>query len=133
MTVTWADSTRNAMLEAWETDIGASAIFRIYTGAPPLHVADAQTGTKLAEFTLAADWATAASGGVKGLANLPLSTTGLADGNAGHYAIYASNGTTCKERGTVAAAGADAIIDNIAIATGQTVKVTGFQKTMPGA
>jgi hypothetical protein len=135
MTVTWSNTVRNAMLDAWEVAIGVSAILRIYTGAPPATVATAESGTLLAEFTLASDWAGNAAGGIKSLSGTPLSTTGLAAANAGHYSLYAADGTTCHERGTVTVTGGggDATIDNISIAIGQTVKVTAFQKTMPGA
>jgi hypothetical protein len=135
MTVTWSDTVRNAMLDQWETSIGVSAIVRIYSGAAPTHVSDAQTGTKLAEFALASDWAGPSASGVKAMTGTPLSTTGIAAGTAGHYAIYATDGTTCHERGSITATGGggDMTIDNTSIAVGQTVKVTQFQKTMPGA
>lgn len=135
MTVTWSDAVRNAMLDGWEVALGVSAILRIYSGAAPTQVSDAQTGTKLAEFTLASDWAGNAAGGVKAMTGTPLSTTGITNGTAGHYAIYASDGVTCHERGsiTVTGGGGDMTIDNTSIASGQTVKITAFQKTMPGA
>jgi hypothetical protein len=137
MTVTWSAAVRNTMIDAWETAIGGTPFLRIYTGAPPAHTADAQTGTLLAEYHLGANWADDAAGGVKALAalSLPLTTVGLALGNAGHYVIVATDGVTTHERGTVTASGGggDATIDNVSIAIGQTVKVTSFQKTMPGA
>src|SRR5438876_250387 len=125
MAVTWSDTVRNTMLDAWETALGVSAILRVYTGAPPTHVSDAQTGTKLVEYALASDWASAAAGWVKAISGTSLSSVGLAAGSAGHYAIYASDGTTCHERGTVTATGGggDMTIDNVSIAVGQTVKV----------
>lgn len=135
MTVTWSNAVRDQMLDQWEAALGVSAILRIYSGAPPTQVSDAESGTLLAEFTLAADWAGASAAGVKAMTGVPLSTTGVAAGTAGHYSIYASNGTTCHERGTITATGGggDMTIDNTSIAIGQTVKITQFQKTMPGA
>ena len=84
---------------------------------------------------MASDWAAAASGGSKALNNLPLSTTGLAPGTAAHYRIYASDGTTCHEQGSITATGGggDMTIDNTSIASGQTVNITGFTKTEPHA
>ena len=135
MTVTWSAGIRNAMLDCWEQAIGPDALFRLYTGDPPTHVSDPQTGTKLAEFELEGDWSLPAAGGVKGIAALPLGTPGLALGIAGHYAIYASDGVTCHERGTITGTGGggDAIINNTSIDVGQTVNLISFQKTMSGA
>ena len=84
---------------------------------------------------MASDWAAVASGGSKALNNLPLSTTGLAAGTAAHYRIYASDGTTCHEQGSITATGGggDMTIDNTSIASGQTVSITGFTKTEPHA
>jgi hypothetical protein len=135
MPVKWSAVLRNALLDTWESAIGASAIIRVYTLAPPADVAAAETGVLLAEFILAADWAAAAAGGVKALSGVPLETVGVAAGTAGHYTIYASNGTTRHEQGTitVTGGGGDMTIDNAVIAIGQTVKITSFQKTAPGA
>jgi len=51
-----------------------------------------------------------------------------ATGTAGHFRIYASDGTTCHAQGTITATGGggDMTLDNTSIATGQTVTVTTF-------
>jgi hypothetical protein len=123
------------LLDQWETTIGVSAKLEIFTGSPPANCATSEVGTKLAEFDLASDWAANASAGAKALSSLPLTTTGLAAGNAGHYRILDSTGATCHEQGTVTATGGggDMTIDNVSIASGQTVNATGFSKTAPGA
>ena len=128
MAIGMATSTRNARLDAIETDAGTSAKLVIYTGAAPANCAAATTGTKLAEFDLASDWAAAASGGAKALNNVPLSTTGAAAGTAGYFRLFKSDGTTCVMQGTVTATGGggDMTIDNTSIASGQTVNVTSF-------
>jgi hypothetical protein len=97
--------------------------------------ASADTGTLLIEFVLAADWMSAAASGVVGLNDLPLTGEGVADGEAGHYRIKDSAGTTCHEQGTVSEpdGGGDLIADNVDIAEGQTVTVTEFTKTEGGA
>ena len=131
MALQLAVSTRNARLDAIETDTGVSAKLEIYSGAMPSNCAAATTGTLLAEFDLASDWAAAASGGAKALNNLPLSTTGAAAGTAGYFRLFKSDGTTCQIQGTVTATGGggDMILDNTSIASGQTVTVTAFTIT----
>jgi hypothetical protein len=139
MAMQFAVSTRDARLDAIETDIGQSAKLAIYSGAMPADCASDTTGTLLAEFDLAAsgDWAAAASG-AKSLANLPLSTTGAAAGTAGYFRLFASGqsttpgaGTPCHLQGTVTATGGggDMILDNTSIASGQTVNITSFTIT----
>ncbi len=135
MPVQNSTAVRNAQADAWETAIGTGARLRIYTGAQPANCAAARTGTLLVEYTLASDWAGAASNGGKSLNSLPLSTTASATGTAGHYAIMDSAGTTCHEQGSITATGGggDMTLDNTSITSGQTVNVTGFTKTWPGA
>jgi hypothetical protein len=135
MTVQNSTAVRNAMLDAIETAIGTSAQLWIHTGAMPANCAAARTGTQLIDINLASDWAAAASGGSKSFNNTPISTTALAAGTCGYYSIMDSAGTTCHEQGTVTATGGggDMTIDNAVLASGQTVQVTGFTKTAPGA
>lgn len=135
MTVQWSTSLRNALLDAWETAIGTSAKVYIRTGSPPANCAAADSGDLLAEFDLASDWAAAASGGSKGLNNLPLEETAIASGTAGHYRIKDSAGTTCHEQGTVTASGdgGDMILDGLSVSLGQTLRITAWTKTAPGA
>jgi hypothetical protein len=135
MTVQFSTTVRNGMLDAIETSMGVSAKLQLYTGAMPANCATAASGTKLAEFALASDWAAAASGGSKALSSVPLSVATLAPGTAGYYRFVDSAGTTCHEQGTVTltGGGGDMTIDNTTFTSGQTVQVTGFTKTAPGA
>jgi hypothetical protein len=133
MTVQYSVTLRNAMGDAWEAAMGTSAKIRIYSGAMPASCATAASGTLLAEFALASDWSAAAASGAKTLSSLPLSTTGAAAGTAGYYRFFDTAGTTCHEQGTVATSAADMIIDNASIALSQTVQITGYTKTWPGA
>jgi hypothetical protein len=135
MTVQYSTAVRNAMGDAWETAMGTSAKARIYSGSMPANCGTARSGTLLAEWAMASDWSAAASAGAKTLSSLPLSTTGAAAGTAGYYSIMDSAGTTCHEQGTVTATGGggDMTIDNTSIAASQTVQITGFTKTWPGA
>jgi hypothetical protein len=131
MTIQLSVDVRNARLNAIETAIGTAAIIQIRTGAQPANCAAADSGTELAEFTLASDWAAAAASGSKSLSSTPISTTGSGDGDAGHFRIYESTGTTCHYQGSVTATGGggDLTVDDITIATGQTVNITGWSIT----
>lgn len=135
MTIQRSTAVRNARLDAIETAIGTSAKVRIYTGAPPANCAAARTGTLLVEYALAADWAGAASAGAKSFLSTPISGTAGAAGTAGYYSIMDSAGTTCHEQGTVTVTGGggDVTIDNAVIASGQSVNITGWTVTEPGA
>ena len=135
MTIQFSTTVRNAMLDAIETSMGVSAKLQLYSGAQPANCAAAATGTKLVEYALASDWAAAAAAGSKALSSLPLSTTAIIGGTAGYYRFVDTAGTTCHEQGsvTLSAGGGDMTIDNATFTTGQTVQVTGFSKTAPGA
>ena len=135
MSLQFSTTYRNALLDQLETTIGTSAKLEIFTGSVPANCAASEAGTKLAEFDLASDWAAAASSGSKQLNNLTLSTTGAAAGTAAHFRLFASDGTTCHMQGTVTATGGggDMTVDNTNIASGQTVQVTAFTLTAPGA
>lgn len=135
MAVQFSTSVRNAMLDAIEVTIGTSAVLKIRSGSVPATCATADAGTALVTYSMGSDWASAASSGAKALASLPLSTTAGASGTAAHYRIYASDGTTCHEQGTVTATGGggDMTVDNTSINSGQTVNITAFTKTMGGA
>ncbi len=137
MTVQWSTTLRNAQGDNWESTIGTSAKLEIYSGSMPANCAASTTGTKLVEWDLASDWCAAASGGVKTLNSLPIPFTavGGAPSNAGYYRLFASDGTTCHEQGTVTVTGGggDMTVDNISITSGQGGNITGFSKTWPGA
>jgi hypothetical protein len=135
MTVQWSTTLRNNLLDQWETSIGTSAVVKVFTGSQPADCATADSGTLLVEFDLGSDWAAAASSGSKALSSTPISATAAGTGTAGYYRIYESTATTCHEQGsvTVTGGGGDMTIDNASITTGQTVKITSWTKTAPGA
>lgn len=138
MAVQWSTTLRNALLDQIATTIGASPHIEIWSGAMPANAGTASSGVKLAKFDLAATFSDAAAAGVKNIcksASLPVSTTGLAAGTAGYYRIFATDDSTCHEQGTVTVTGGggDMTIDNTSIAVAQTVQITGFTKTAPGA
>lgn len=116
-----------------ESTVSTSAKLNIFTGTAPANVGTAASGTLIAQYSLASDWAAAASGGTKALNNLPLSTTALATGSAGYFRIYDSANSVCTMQGTVANSGADLNVDNSTINSGQTINITAFTITAPGA
>lgn len=128
MALQYSVAVRNAQLDAVETAIGASAVLKIRTGAPPASVAAADTGTVLATLTLPADWMAAAASGSKAKSGTWEDTSADAAGTAGHFRLYASDGTTAHAQGTVTATGGggDMTVDNTSFAAGQAFTVTGF-------
>lgn len=134
MTIQFSTGLRNALLDQIETTIGTSAVMKIFTGSQPANCATGDSGTLLVVFSLASDWAAAASGGTKAFNNTPISGTAGTTGTAGYYRIYDSGTSTCHEQGAIgtSTATADATIDNTSIVTGQTVQITAFTKTAPG-
>lgn len=128
MAVQLAVSTRNARLDAVETDLGADPILRIRTGAQPADCATADSGTVLAEMTLPSDWMAAASGGTKAKSGTWQDTSANATGTAAHFRIYTSGGV-CKLQGSVGQGSGDLSLDNTSIVSGQTVTITGFTLT----
>jgi hypothetical protein len=128
-------AARNAMLDAIETATGTAARLELRTGAPPATCATADSGTLLISYTMASDWAASASSASKALNNLPLTGSATGTGNAGHWRLKDNAGTTCHAQGTVTATGGggDMTVDNVSIASGQTVNVTGLTFTQGGA
>lgn len=133
MTVQLATSTRNAMLDAIETDAGTSAILKIRTGAQPANCAAADSGSVLATVNLQSDWMAAASGGTKAMSGTWQDASADGSGTAAHYRLYKSDGTTCIMQGTVTATGGggDMTVDNTSFAATQPFNVTGFTLTAP--
>ena len=105
MAIQLSVAARNAMLDAIETAIGASAIMKIRTGAVPASCATADAGTVVATLNLPADYMADALGGVKALTGSWSDSAADAAGVAGHYRIYASDGVTCHAQGAVTATG----------------------------
>lgn len=131
MAIQLSTAVRNARLDAIETTIGATAVMRIRTGAPPANCGTADSGTVLATLTLPSDWMAAASGGTKAYTAPWADSSADNAGTAGHFRIYDSGGTVCGMQGTVTATGGggDMTVDNTSFAAGQAFSVTGFTLT----
>lgn len=121
-------TVKNAALDALESAIGTAPVLKIRTGAVPAAITDADSGTVLATLTLPTDWMAAASGGQKALNGTWEDINADADGTAGHFRIYAADGTTQHIQGSVSASGGggDMIVDSVAFTTGQTFTVSVF-------
>jgi hypothetical protein len=131
MTIKFSETVRNARLDAIETAIGASAVLKIRTGSPPAGISSADSGDVLATVSLPSDWMAAASGGSKSKAGTWEDNSADDTGTAGHFRIYASDGTTQHIQGTVTITdgGGDMTVDNPNFATGQKFTVTAFSLT----
>ena len=135
MAFQFSTSVRNAALDSIETTVGASAVLKLRTGAVPASVGTADSGTVLATMNLPSDWLANASSGSKALSGTWEDTSADASGDAGHFRIYASDGTTAHIQGTVTATGGggDMTLSSVTIASGQPVEITAFTLTAGGA
>jgi hypothetical protein len=131
MAIKMSVSVRNSRLDAIETAIGASAVLKIRSGAPPTNIADADSGTVLATLNLPSDWMDVAASGSKAKLGTWQDASADAPGTAGHFRIYAAGGSTQHIQGTVSCTGegGDMTLDNDVIAAGQTVTITSFTLT----
>jgi hypothetical protein len=131
MAIQLSVAVRNARLDAIETQIGATAILRLRTGAPPATCATADSGTVVGTLTLPADWMAAAGSGTKAKSGTWQETSADAAGTVGHFRIYDSGGTVCGMQGTVTntGGGGDLTLDNSVVTLGQVITITGFTLT----
>ena len=123
MAIQLSVAARNGRLDAIETELGASPILKIRTGAQPADCAAADTGTVLATLNLPADAMAAASGGSKAKSGTWEDTSADNAGTAAHFRLYKSDGTTCVEQGSVGQGSGDLSLDNTNIAAGQKVTI----------
>lgn len=133
MTIQLSVAVRNGMLDAIETAVGVSAVIKLKSGAQPASCAAADTGTVIASYTLASDWASAAASGSKAFTGTPLQDVSAdATGTLAHYRVYASDGTTCHMQGTITATagGGDMTVDNTSVVIGQVVNITSWTINM---
>lgn len=131
MALQYSTAVRNARLDSIEATIGASAVMKIRSGAVPANVGTADAGSVLATISLPADWMANASGGVKTMSGTWSDSSADATGTAGHFRIYAADGTTVHMQGTVTATGGggDMTVDSTSFTAGQVFTVTSFAIT----
>jgi len=133
MALQFSTAVRNARLDAIESAIGASAILKIRSGAAPATCATADAGSVLATLALPADWMAAAASGQKAMSGAWADNSADNTGSAGHFRIYANDGTTCHAQGTVTltGGGGDMTVDNPAFQQGQSFSITSFTINEP--
>lgn len=129
MAIQFSVAVANAMLDQIETTIGATAVLKIRSGAAPATCATADSGTVLATLTLPADWMAAASSGSKAKSGTWQDASADATGTAAHYRLYASDGSTCHQQGTVGTSGSDLIVDSVSFTAGQSFTINSFTWT----
>lgn len=124
MTLGFATNLRNALADAITTFAGGSGLLRIYAGTRPATGGTATT--LLAELTMNATFAPAASGGVLTLNAITSDTAADASGTASWFRILKSDGTTFVMDGSVTATGGggDLELDNTSIVQNGTVAIT---------
>ena len=134
MAIQHSVAVRNAQLDAIETTVGVTPFLDIRTGAQPADCAQADAGTELEHMALPSDWLAAASAGTKAKAGVWSGTVDAA-GTAAHFRIKETTDTTCHQQGSVTATsgGGDMEIDNVVLASGQTITVNSYVITAGNA
>lgn len=138
MTVQFSDTLRSNMIGQIESTLSTSPKLILRTGAPPANCAAVDSGTFLAILTLPSDWVGAASAGTVTIANGPWTGTGAAGGTIGHYRLKTNAATSTDntgvthEQGNVSVSGGDLNLDNLVVATGQTINITSWTRAQGG-
>jgi hypothetical protein len=122
MALGMSTTLRNARLDAITTAVGASGKLRIYDGTRPATGGTATT--LLAELTLNATFAPAASGGTLTLNAITADSSADATGTATWGRIVKSDGTTFVMDVSVGTSGADINLNTTILVTGANVAVT---------
>src|SRR3954463_2568084 len=104
MTIQFAQTTAHAMLDAIETDIGASPVLYLRSGAQPSTCAGADTGTLISTIAMAADAFLNAASWAKAITAALADTSADNAGTLGHWRIKTSGGTV-KLQGSITATG----------------------------
>lgn len=127
MSVQFSTAVRNAMLDAYESTIGPSAVLKLFSGPLGSNCAAADPSGLLVTISFPVDWMTAASNGVKTLS--AAGNTASASGTAASYRWYNSAQTVCHEQGivSVTGGGGDLILDNVAIVSGNLISISSRQ------
>lgn len=124
-------AARNAGVDAITALLDGGTL-EIRTGSQPATPADADSGTLLAEFELAATAYGSASNGEAQLTDTPLSADALTSGTAGHFRLKDAQGDPVID-GSVSESGGggDLILDNTDINEGQKVNITEMPVSLP--
>jgi hypothetical protein len=134
MTIQFAQSTAHAMLDAIETDLGASPVMYLRSGSPPATCAGADTGTLISTIAMAANAFADAASWAKAISGALQDASADAQGTLGHWRIKTSGAVT-KVQGTITATGGggDMTVDNTSVNAGQQIDVSSFSIGFPAA
>lgn len=132
MAIQLSTAARTAMAAAIETEAGASAKLKLFTGAVPANCTAADPSGELITISLPSDWATQSNGQL--LKNGTWSGTASAGSGAtpASFRLYKSDGSTCVTQGSAGIGSGDLQVDGT-ITSGQTVTVSTFTLTIGGA
>jgi hypothetical protein len=135
MALQFREALRNALLDLFETQIGTTPILELRTGGAPANCAAASTGTLVASMTLPSDFMAAASAGSKAKSGTWSDPSANSTNTIAHFRIFDSGGTNCFIQGTVTVTGGggDMTLNAVAVTTGQTINITTFTLSAPGA
>lgn len=131
MAVGMVTALRNARLDAITTFVGANGKLRIYAGSRP--ATGGTVTTLLAELTLGATLAPAASGGVLTFNAITGDTSADTTGTATWARVLKSDGTTIAFDCSVGTSSADIILNTTSIVAGAAVTVTSATITEANA
>lgn len=131
----FSTTLRNQWATDLNTALGASAKLYIYSGTIPANVAASPTGTLLSSGCLgnAAGWGNA-SGGVLTANAITADSDAVATGVAGYFRWLASDLTVVFQGTvTVTSGGGDLTMANTTITQHNTVTISAWVETAPGA
>lgn len=134
MTIQYSPTHRTNAMSQLNTDIGINAVIKIFSGTPPATCATADSGTLGVTFAgNAANFGTVSAGVLT--ASAVASANASAAITAGYFRIYPAAATTTNAvtQGTCALSGADMILTNTNIASGQACNFTSLTVTAFGA
>ena len=130
MAIQYSTTHRTNAMTQLATDIGTNAQIIIYTGTMPANVGTAPSGTLLAQFAGNATQFGTASGGVL-TASAVANVNATGSGTAGYFRINTSGGTAVVQ-GTCGTSGADMILTNTSINSGQACTISSLTVTAFG-
>ena len=134
MAIQYSTTHRTNAMSQLNTDIGANAVIKIFTGSAPATCGTADTGALLVTFAGNAGGFGSASAGVLTASAVASATAGNT-GTAGYFRIYpsAATSTNAVVQGTCGTSGTDMILTNTSINSGQTCNFTSLTVTAFGA
>ena len=127
MTLRYSATAIADRLTSLNTDIGASAVLNIYTGAQPANVATAATGTLIVSLPCnGTAFGAVGSGALTANSITTTAATGAGTNTAGYFRIFKSGGTVAVVDGAIATSGSDLNLNSTSITIAQNVSITSF-------